>query len=551
MFNLFWRPYVPGFRVRPHDDLLGFNIDQSGLPRRANTWRDGGLLDSMVQRYPEAALTETLHDIGFGPARHETVVQSAAPIGLAAFRPRPQDQVLGFNVKPWEGAPGLNLNEDDSQHQEPIWSVEAPPPPSEGENPVQPAPSRFPEWVYKLATMLPQMSAAFDPSTERHAAIGSLPSMPLAKAPNVQQSASSNVPLQPAIPDIHARAAITQITNPPLTGEAMSSVWPRPLRGDGPYAEKVQLDDPWSAEIPRQPVGIHSISAARPGAGSKFVVENAGTAGDQQAQEQVLLQQSQQSRPSASLGAALDTVRPSENGNMEMGRLVGAPEPKFSPITEAYRPRKAEESSDNGNLIRSPQALAQIQQGQTPALDQSSLDAGGLPTGAIISSDGTTKRVLPRDANFHLVGDGDVPRDLPPYERHERGVRASIATHIARGFELVTDRPRAVDVPGFATPRYYDYIIRDPVTGQNYGVEVKTTLYDTIRLDPAQVMKDAVVVAQGAKVRLVDVHLNGVSYVAYCFGCETLDFRSAVLQRILLNAGVRMRRSTLPGETRP
>jgi hypothetical protein len=64
-------------------------------------------------------------------------------------------------------------------------------------------------------------------------------------------------------------------------------------------------------------------------------------------------------------------------------------------------------------------------------------------------------------------------------------------------------------------------------------------------------MKDAVVVAQGAKVRLVDVHLNGVSYVAYCFGCEALDFRSAVLQRILLNAGVRMRRSTLPGETRP
>jgi hypothetical protein len=550
VFNLFWRPYVPGFRLSPHDDVPGFNIDQNGLPWRANTWRDG--LDSMVQRYPEAALTETLHDIGFGPTQHETLAQSAAPIGLAAFRPRKQDEVFGFNVNPWEEVPGLNPNEDESQHQETNWSVETLPVPSEVEYPVQPGPSQFPEWVYKLATMLPPLSAAFDPSMEWHAAIGSLPTMPLAKAPNVQESASSNVPLQPAIQDIHARGAITQTTNPPPTGEAMSSVWPRALSGDGPYAENVQLGDPWSAEIARQSVGIHSIAAASPVAGSEFVVENAGTAGEQQAQQRVPVQQYQQRRPIALSGAALDSVRPSENGNMGMGRPVGAPEPKFSPITEVYRPPKAEESSDNGRLIRAPQALAQIQEGQTPAqLDLSSLDAGGLPTGAIISSDGTTKAVLPKNANFLLVGDGDVPGDLPPYERHERGVRASIATHIARGFELVTDRPRAVDVPGFPTPRYYDYIIRDPVTGQNYGVEVKTTLYDTIRLDPAQVMKDAVVVAQGAKVRLVDVHLNGVSYVAYCFGCETLDFRSAVLQRILLNAGVRMRRSALPGETRP
>lgn len=213
MFNLFWRPYVPGFRVRPHDDVLGFNVKQSGLPQRANTWRDDGLLDSMVQRYPEAILTETPHEIGFGSTRYGTVVQSAAPIGLAAFRPRPQDEVFGFNVKPSEGIPGFNLNEDDSQHQEPTWSVETLPPPSEVENSVRPAPSQFPEWIYRLATMLPQLSAAFDPGTERHAAIGSLPSMPLAKAPDVQQSASSNVPLRPAIPDIRARAAFTQITN--------------------------------------------------------------------------------------------------------------------------------------------------------------------------------------------------------------------------------------------------------------------------------------------------------------------------------------------------
>ena len=113
MFNLFWRPYLPGFHVRPHDDVPGFNIDQNGLPRRANTWPVGELLDSMVQRYPEAALTETPHGIGFRPRQPETVVQSAAPIGLAAFRPRLQDEVLGLNVRPWEDVPRFDLNEDD------------------------------------------------------------------------------------------------------------------------------------------------------------------------------------------------------------------------------------------------------------------------------------------------------------------------------------------------------------------------------------------------------------------------------------------------------
>lgn len=140
----------------------------------------------------------------------------------------------------------------------------------------------------------------------------------------------------------------------------MSSVWPRLLRDDGPHAQRAQLDDPWSAEITRQPVSIHSISAARPVAGSKVVVENAGAASEQQAQEQVPLQQYQQRRPSALLGATLDTGRPSENGNMEIGRLVGVPEPKFSPITEVYLPPKAVESPDSGNLIQAPQALGQV-----------------------------------------------------------------------------------------------------------------------------------------------------------------------------------------------
>ena len=92
---------------------------------------------------------------------------------------------------------------------------------------------------------------------------------------------------------------------------------------------------------------------------------------------------------------------------------------------------------------------------------------------------------------------------------------------------------------------------KDTITGKYFGVEVKTTLYDTIRLVPSQVKKDAVVVAQGAKVRNQPVWLDGVSYSTYCFECEELDIRPWVLQRILRNAGVKMARGTLPGKIRP
>jgi hypothetical protein len=503
----------------------------------------------VTQQYPDAAQTEMPYGMSLPAAGPEGLVQSAPPIGLAGFRVSAQDDVPGFNFRPTDDVPDFDPDDavEEQETDSPSQTT-----PLDIEEPIQPAPPQFPNWIYKFVTMLPQLSTAFDPSMERRTAIGSLQSMPLAKRPDVQQSAFSNVPLQGTGSGIHGRAATTQMAIPLLTGGAMSSVWPRLPKDDGPYAENAQLDDPWRPEITRQPLGITSIPSPKAVAESKFVVENASTAGERQAQQQMPLHQYQQRRLPRSFAAVLDTVRPTENGNTETGRRVGAPEPKSPPVTEVYRPPKAYESPNNGNLIHAPQAMAQIEQGRMAAqMDLSSLDAGGLPTGTIISSDRTTELVLPKEANFYLVGDGDAPSDMPAYERHERGVRASIAMHIARGFEIVTDRPRAVDVPGFSTPRYYDYIIRDPVTGQNYGVEVKTTLYDTIRLDPSQVMKDAVVAAQGAKVRLVDVHLNGVSYVAYCFGCVALDFRSAVLQRILLNAGVRMRRSTLPGETRP
>jgi hypothetical protein len=41
MFNVFSQTGLPGFRVRPQDDVPGFDIDEDGLPRRDRTWSDG------------------------------------------------------------------------------------------------------------------------------------------------------------------------------------------------------------------------------------------------------------------------------------------------------------------------------------------------------------------------------------------------------------------------------------------------------------------------------------------------------------------------------
>jgi hypothetical protein len=41
MFNVFAQTGLPGFRVRPQDDVPGFDVDENGLPQRDSTWSDG------------------------------------------------------------------------------------------------------------------------------------------------------------------------------------------------------------------------------------------------------------------------------------------------------------------------------------------------------------------------------------------------------------------------------------------------------------------------------------------------------------------------------
>jgi hypothetical protein len=118
VFNLFWRPYVSGFRVRPPDDITGFNIDQNGLPRRGSAWSDAMLPDTVMQRYPDAAQTTEIPYGMSGPtAGPGGLVQSAPSIGLAGFRVSAQDNVPGFNFRPTDDVPDLDLD-DAAEEQE-------------------------------------------------------------------------------------------------------------------------------------------------------------------------------------------------------------------------------------------------------------------------------------------------------------------------------------------------------------------------------------------------------------------------------------------------
>jgi hypothetical protein len=338
MFNLFFRRYVPGFRVRS-DGVPGFNVGDSSLPQRASDSSDGTPPESAAQPYPDAAQTQSPDSISFSLPGAEGWVLSAPLIGSPGFRVSPQDDVPGFNVKPQDDvpgfnikppddAPGFNLDENGVPQPETTWfdglrpgSValqdlkgEQPPTPPQ---PPPPAPPPLPEWPYKLGTMPPpRLSTAFDPRTEPPIAINPLPGLGSAAAPGADPWPSSSVPQQPADSDIRSGAAATQDTNPqPAAQQAMPNAWPRPLTIGRPYAQANggKLQDPWSVGIARQAAGVPPTLSARPLADSNFIPANAGDQGVQPLQQKTPLpheQQTQQKVLAAPLGTGLANMSP-------------------------------------------------------------------------------------------------------------------------------------------------------------------------------------------------------------------------------------------------
>ncbi|WP_395541044.1 RHS repeat-associated core domain-containing protein [Neotabrizicola sp. sgz301269] len=100
-------------------------------------------------------------------------------------------------------------------------------------------------------------------------------------------------------------------------------------------------------------------------------------------------------------------------------------------------------------------------------------------------------------------------------------------------------------VPGYFGPRIYDIVIYDGHHGIYVGVEVKSTLLDTIRLQPGQVAKDVVVAKVGGFAPSLGVTIHGVRYETACFGCGYVDVRVGAAKLIdqLTHAGIVIRRN--------
>jgi hypothetical protein len=269
------------------------------------------------------------------PSGAEAQTEVPYPISLSTpgtdFVPAsaPPIGVAGVRVDPQYDVPGFNVRpwddlssfnpDEDTIRQHTTWSEQTQTPSPDVEEPTQPPAPSFPEWVYKLINMLPRSSIVFAPIIGPRAALDSLRGM----RPNAPQS--------PTDPSIHARVGNMQNTNfQPSASGVVSTVWPLPKKDGWPYDQRSWLQYPW---FTARPLGLPSGLATKPIAASGFIRTNGGSAGEQQATDPLPLQQDLSTKRSVAPG--LGSVA---------AYLPGRPRPMVAefergraPLAEAYR----------------------------------------------------------------------------------------------------------------------------------------------------------------------------------------------------------------------
>jgi hypothetical protein len=315
MFNFFFRPYLPGFRVRPQDDVPGFNVDEN-----------------------DAAQTQTSPPITSFTLGPDGLAQSAPPIGLA-----------GIRLGPWDDVPRFNLNESGAPGQETTWSTQMPPEsatsqypdaaqpltlPRGMEHPVETTPPRLPDWLYKLVTMpLPEVSTAVDPRTGQRI----VPYAPLVSPIRAYQMTDENVRARASLPTYDG--GISSFPDMRLFEAPRADSWP-------------------SSGIPRHPTSVLPTLSVRPSAESNFILTNAGDARMQPAQQQTPLPQdpARQSQIPATPPGAGPVGRPlalplSEQPRMEMSELERRHHDDLAAFIEAYGRTATDLARDVGEVL--------------------------------------------------------------------------------------------------------------------------------------------------------------------------------------------------------
>jgi hypothetical protein len=312
MFNLFLRPYVPGFRVKAQKDVPGFNIGENdGAPPETGT---RPYLDEGQTQTPPIATSFTLGSDG--------LTQSAPSIGFAGIRVEPQDGVPGFNLNesgvPRQRVPWFDGMRPGSATSEYPDTLEPEALPRDVGEPVQVTPPQLPEWLVALLSMpLPRLSTAFDPRTSQRIA----PYAPLIRALSAYQPTDQSVPTTAGTPvddarslpdpgsvetpndkvwptpdmlgrwpaDINPRSdiATAQNSNLPSSQETAWNAWLQPLKGQpSTQVGRDQSPGPSDAGMVRPPMSVPPTLSLSPAGDSNFVLAKAGNADVPSVQQQ-------------------------------------------------------------------------------------------------------------------------------------------------------------------------------------------------------------------------------------------------------------------------
>jgi hypothetical protein len=183
---------------------------------------------------------------------------------------------------------------------------------------------------------------------------------------------------------------------------------------------------------------------------------------------------------------------------------------------------------------------------QAPELEHPSNSGDAQPAEPVQVADASAnwaQYLNPVDSADAAERTGAPFNGVGPNDQHARAVAESEANFASLGLIILNGgKSMAVTIPGFPTPRYYDFVALNPETGELVGVEVKSTQFDAILLNPFQVEKDVAVYTLGGvdvKIPSLGVYrLTSVAYDAACDGCENLRVRTYYLRFRLWLAGI-------------
>ena len=224
---------------------------------------------------------------------------------------------------------------------------------------------------------------------------------------------------------------------------------------------------------------------------------------------------------------------------------LGAPSTQ-SDLDRAYDPDQPRVPAGNGRP--SGQWTSGDWEDETGEADDASTPAGAQNA----ATNSGTRGVQIADASddwtqyLNPISPAEAAGGSAPYAQHQLEVAAGIAHYEALGYVIVSRNATAVNVPGFPSPRLYDFVVQSP-DGVMIGVEVKTTLGDTIFLNPVQVAKDVAVMLTGrATAQVGGAPIRGGAYTTYCRACDKIDIRGAILYNLLKLANIPFSYDRLP-----